>query len=207
MHTEGLSILVLKGRGALDTEEFCKSGIGDFEPYDFEREGKRPDGTTVKVAFSLAFARDAAAPGIGFFTCRQHYPENLWNPAFQIHNNSASSVAGIVAVAREPNRHRAFMQAFIGGDGVPAEGGFAINTPHGAIEMTMPEAFVRRFGVAAPEVSRSPRLAAICFALADGRLAQNAVAPASIAVIYRENAAIIGADDAMGAVIVFEAAR
>jgi hypothetical protein len=49
----------------------------------FEREGKRPDGATVKVAFSLAFARDARAPGVGFAVCQQHFPENFWNPAFQ----------------------------------------------------------------------------------------------------------------------------
>ena len=48
---EGLSMLVLQGRGAPDAAEFRAAGIGDFETYDFEREGKRPDGTAIKVAF------------------------------------------------------------------------------------------------------------------------------------------------------------
>src|SRR5215218_1429160 len=60
---EGLSMLVLEGKGAAaDAEAFRAAGIGDFEVFDFEREGKRPDGSTAKVAFSLAFARDTQAP-------------------------------------------------------------------------------------------------------------------------------------------------
>ena len=55
----------------------------------FEREGRRPDGAAVKVAFSLAFADDKSAPDIHFAACQQHYPENFWNPAFQRHANSA----------------------------------------------------------------------------------------------------------------------
>ncbi len=78
--TQGLSMLVLKGQGAPDAEEFRAKGIGDFDLYKFEREGKRPDGTPVKVAFSLAFARDAAAPDSGFFTCQHHYPGKFLEP-------------------------------------------------------------------------------------------------------------------------------
>ena len=79
-------MLVLEGKGAAaDAEAFRAAGIGDFDVFDFEREGKRPDGSTVKVAFSLAFAADTQAPDTGFFTCQQHYPENFWNPAFQKH--------------------------------------------------------------------------------------------------------------------------
>ena len=50
-------------------------------------KARQPDGTPVKVAFSLAFADDAQAPDASFFTCQQHYPENFWNPAFQQHGN------------------------------------------------------------------------------------------------------------------------
>ena len=39
---QGLSMLVLEGRGAPDAGQFRAEGIGDFEPYDFEREGKSP---------------------------------------------------------------------------------------------------------------------------------------------------------------------
>jgi hypothetical protein len=47
---EGLSMLVLEGKGAAaDAEAFRAAGIGDFDVFDFEREARRPDGSTVKV--------------------------------------------------------------------------------------------------------------------------------------------------------------
>ena len=205
---EGLSLLILESRDArADELAFRTAGIAASETLRFEREGRRPDGTPVKVAFSLAFAEDRQAPDIHFAVCQQHYPENFWNPAFQKHANSATGVAGIVAVAKEPERHRDFMQTFAGGEAKPTEGGFAVDTPRGTIEMTTPDAFLRRFGVKAPDVSRGARLAAIRFTVADASLVQNAPELAGIAGIYAGNAAIIGANDAIGAVIIFEPAR
>src|SRR5205814_2093828 len=105
-HDEGLAMLVLEGRGAAaDAEAFRTAGIGDFKVFDFEREAKRPDGSTVKVAFSLAFAADSGAPDTGFFTCQHRFPENFWNPAFQNHPNTAARIAGVVLVAENPADH------------------------------------------------------------------------------------------------------
>ncbi len=114
-------MLVLEGRDAhADARAFREAGIGDFDVFDFEREGKRPDGTPIKVAFSLAFARDPPAPDIGFFTCQHRFPENFWNPAFQVHPNTAVSVAGVVLVATKPSDHYRFLTAFTGADEVAA---------------------------------------------------------------------------------------
>jgi hypothetical protein len=96
-------MLVLEGKGAPeDAAAFRDAGIGDFKPFHFERDAKRPDGTPTTVAFSLAFAADENAPDIGAFTCQQHHPENFWNPAFQQHPNGAATIAGVVMVADDP---------------------------------------------------------------------------------------------------------
>ncbi len=79
-------------------------GFGVADAMHFEREGKRPDGSTVKVGFSLAFARDAGAPEIGFATCQQHFPENFWNPAFQQHRQHRERHRRRRAGRREPER-------------------------------------------------------------------------------------------------------
>ena len=56
-------MLILKSTDAReDARSFAAAHISDFEVFDFGREAKKPDGTTVKVAFSLAFARDPASP-------------------------------------------------------------------------------------------------------------------------------------------------
>ena len=201
-------MLVLKGRGATDVAEFAAKGIGEFELYEFEREGKRPDGTTLTLGFALAFASDPIAPDAGFFTCQhRHPPGDFWNPEFQKHANGASGVAGIVAVAVEPERHRDFLEAFADGTATAIQGGLRIDTPHGAIETITPDAFTGRFGVQAPDVSRGLRLAAIRFTVADAGVMQDAPELAGIAGLYAGNPAVIGADDALGAVLVFEPSR
>jgi catechol 2,3-dioxygenase-like lactoylglutathione lyase family enzyme len=205
---EGLSMLALKGRGAADVEQFHAKGIGDFELYEFEREGRRPDGTALTVSFALAFASDPNSPDIGFFTCQhRHPPGHFWNPAFQKHANGATSVAGLVAVAAEPVRHKVFMQAFAGAEATMNGEGFRIATPRGVIDVVAPHAFVARYGVAAPDVAGGMRLAAIRFSAADASLLQDVPELAGIAGLYAGSVAILGTDDAMGAVLVFEPAR
>jgi catechol 2,3-dioxygenase-like lactoylglutathione lyase family enzyme len=204
---EGLSMLVLEGRGAPDADEFRADGIGDFELYEFEREGKRPDGNPVKVAFALAFASDPQAPDIGFFTSFQRYPDNFWNPAFQVHANTAVGVAGVVLVAQVPRDLARFLTAFAGEENRVAGNGVMIKTPRGDIEVVTPDAFVQRFGVLAPDVSRGARLAALRFFVADVSLLASVPGEAGIAGLYAENSTVIGREDAMGAILVFEPSR
>jgi len=112
---EGLAMLVLDSQDARsDAASFADKGIGDFEPFHFERTGKRPDGSDTKVAFSLAFAADKSAPKAGFFVCQQHFPENFWNPAFQIHENGAAGLAAVALAAPEPDRFKKFLTDFTG---------------------------------------------------------------------------------------------
>ena len=205
---EGLSLLILESRdAAADEAAFRAAGIAASDTMRFEREGKRPDGSPVKVGFSLAFAEDRRAREIHFAVCQQHYPENFWNPAFQKHANGAIGIAGIIAVADDPASHRAFFAAFAGAPVRDGKDGFVMATPRGEIEVVTPQAFTARLGVAAPDVKRGARLAAMRFAVADADLLQDVPELAGIAGLYEGNVAIIGADDAMGAVIVFEPSR
>lgn len=206
---EGLALLILQSNDAdADGAAFRAAGIAASETMRFEREGQRPDGSAVKVGFSLAFADDKLAPDIHFATCQQHYPENFWNPEFQQHANGVSGIAGVVVVAMAPAHHLAFMQVFAGAAAARADdSGFMIATPRGTIEVLAAAAFTARFGVMAPDVSRGARLAALRFAVADAALLQDVPELAGIAGLYAGNAAIIGAEDAMGAVMVFEPSR
>ncbi len=171
---EGLSMLILEsGDAGTNAAEFRAAKIAGSELMRFEREGRRPDGTAVKLGFSLAFAEDKAAPEIHFATCQQHYPENFWNPAFQKHANGVETLAGVVLVANEPARHRDFLLAFTGAQSARDGGdGIAFDLPRGAIQLTTPAAFARRYGLAAPDASGGARLAGLRFSgrsLAAGR--------------------------------------
>jgi hypothetical protein len=110
---EGFSLLILESKDAnRDAATFTGAGIGESDALRFEREAKKPDGSSVKVGFSLAFAEDSSAHDIHFAACQQHYPENFWNPAFQQHPNGVAAVAGVVVVAEQPPAVEAEMAAF-----------------------------------------------------------------------------------------------
>jgi hypothetical protein len=199
-------MLVLEGKGAAaDAEAFRAAGIGDFDVFDFEREAKRPDGSTVKVAFSLAFAEDEKAPSTGFFTCQQHYPENFWNPAFQKHPNSVETIAGVVFVAESPADHRAFFKAFSGvGDPKSTSAGITVETPRGEIQVMDPSAYRQHFGVEPPDVSRGMRLAGLRFAARDMAAARKSLGSG---IVERMETLIVRPETAHGAALFFEPVR
>lgn len=206
---EGLSMLVLEGKGAAeDANAFRAAGIGDFEVFDFAREAKRPDGSTVKVAFSLAFAADRQAPDIGYFTCQQHYPENFWNPAFQKHGNGVAAIAGVVMVAENPADHHVFLKAFCGvRDLKSTSNGIKIQTPRGEIWVVDPQAYRLLFAAEPPDVTRGARLAAIRFSLPVTADAKSILAKAGIVPIERAGSLIVPPDVAHGATLIFEVAK
>ena len=201
---QGLSMLVLEGRGAPDAAAFRTAGIGDFALYQFEREAKRPDGAAVKVAFALAFAADARAPDIGFFTCQHRHPENFWNPAFQDHANTAAGMAGVVMVADNPADHRAFLSAFVGEEPQANAERLRVNTSRGTVEVLKPDAFADRFGVEPPVTAAGARLAGLRFSVRDFGKASALWRAADIAPLVHRECAVIGPETALGATLSFE---
>lgn len=158
---EGLAMLVLSSRDAIaDAAQFTERGIGDFEPFYFERKAGRPDGSETRVAFTLAFAADPAAPDAGFFVCQQHFPENFWNRSFQHHPNSATDIAAITLTAPDPTRHAEFLTRFTGAEKQSlSDGGVRFDLDGGRIEIvsatearSLPSPLLTSFSVRVPEI-------------------------------------------------------
>jgi hypothetical protein len=203
---QGLSILLLEsGDAAADAAAFKSAGIAASDVMKFEREGSRPDGSMVKVGFSLAFARDAKAPEIGFATCQQHFPQNFWNPTFQQHPNTASSVAGAVLVAENPTDHHIFLSAFTGVRDLHAtSSGVTASTPRGDIKVMDPAAFRSHFATEPPDISEGARLAALQFRVRDQAALVAALQAGGIEFASQMGQLIVPPDIAMGATILFE---
>jgi len=202
---EGLSMLALEGRGAPDAGEFRAAGIGDFELFELEREGRKRDGTVARFAFTLAFAADPGAPQAGFFTCQNHFPENFWNPAFQVHANGAVSVAGVVLVADNPSDHHIFLSAFTGErEMLATSSGIAIKTPRGEIQVMTPAAFRDHFAADPPETARGARLAALRFAARDIDVTAKLLEQSGLPHHTRMGHIVISPQTAMGATLAFE---
>ena len=110
-------MLVLSSTDAQsDAALFAERGIGDFAPFSFERKATRPDGSETRVAFTLAFASDPAAPKVGFLVCQQHLPQNFWNREFQQHPNSAAYIAAVALATPHPQLHADFLGRFSGAE-------------------------------------------------------------------------------------------
>ncbi len=146
---QGLSMLLLKSADArADVRDFAKANIGDFDVFDFEREGIGADGKSVKLAFSLAFARDEKSPHTGFATCQHHTPQNFWNTERQVHDNGARCVGAAIMVADSPTDHHIFLSAFTGVRMVHATSlGIISETPSGEAEIMEATGFRDQFGV------------------------------------------------------------
>lgn len=202
---EGLSMLILESQDSgHDVSDFRVAGIAASETLRFEREARRPDGSSVKVGFSLAFAEDRKAPQIHFATCQQHYPENFWNPAFQTHANSVTGIAAVVIVADDPAAHEAMLRSFSGAEAVPQEGaGFVLELPRGAIVVMTGAEFMRRYGVPAPETGGGARLAALRFATANPAAARALIGAAGIPARHAGGALVVQPAAGLGATLLF----
>jgi hypothetical protein len=160
---QGLAMLVLDSDDArADAARFAAAGIGAFEPFFFERKGRRLDGSETRVAFTLAFAVDPGLPAASFFVCQQHFPESFWNPAFQQHPNGATDVRAATIAAPTPASHADFLTAFTGSAAQPSDGDglrFALrNGAHLDLEARSGEAGLVGFAVTVPDPARQAGL-------------------------------------------------
>jgi hypothetical protein len=206
---EGFSMLIQSsGNAPDDALMFEASGIGGFEVFDFAREGARPDGTPVKLAFSLAFAQDPASPNLRFAVCQHHFPQNFWDPAFQLHGNRAKTVSGAIMVAENPADHHIFLKAFTGSSNLHSCSiGIRARTGNGVIEIMEQVAFRDQFGVSADVEDEGMTLRGLRLAVAD-------LAP--ILALHRQNAIashlhfgrlVVPPDVAHGATLIFETGK
>jgi hypothetical protein len=206
---EGLSMLILNSSNAIeDARSFEAAGIGGFEVFDFAREGKKPDGTQVRLAFSLAFAADAASRDVRFAACQHHFPENFWNPAFQTHVNGASAVRGAVMVAENPTDHHIFLKAFAGVSDLHSSSiGIKARTENGDIEIMEQVAFRDQFGVSPALEGEGMTLNALRFEVSDIAQTKASLRQSGIASQTHVGRLVVPPDVAFGATLIFEPAK
>jgi|ERR1700733_15285928 hypothetical protein len=207
-HREGFSMLILNSRNAVeDARMFESAGISDFEVFDFAREGIKPDGKPVKLAFSLAFARDAASPNVRFAACQHHFPENFWDPAFQTHANGAKAVSGAELVADNPAGHQVFLKSFTGvGELNLSSTGVTAHTGNGDVEILEPTSFRDQSGVSLGVKGQGMALGAMRFAVADIAQAEAVHSQNGITSQRHGGRLIVPPDIAHGATLIFETA-
>jgi catechol 2,3-dioxygenase-like lactoylglutathione lyase family enzyme len=149
---EGMSMLVFQSHDARrDQAEFAAAGLETYAPFDFGRDARLPDGSTARVAFSLAFVTDPIMPEAAFFTCQQHAPRYFWKTDYQAHANGARTIAEVVMAAPAPAALAEFFSKLQGKESVRvADGALEVATARGRIKVLTPAAFAARFPDAPP---------------------------------------------------------
>ena len=206
---EGFSMLILNSSNAVeDARAYDTAGIGGFEVFDFAREGKKPDGTAVKLAFSLAFAQDKASPNVRFAVCQHYFPENFWDPAYQTHANGAGGVPGVALAAENPTDHHIFLKAFTGEQDLHSSSiGVKARTENGDIEIMEQVAFRDQFGVALEVKGAGMTLHGLRFEVADVAQAEALHRQNGVTSQRHVGRLVVPPDVAHGATLIFETAK
>lgn len=197
---EAASMLVLRGDDArADVAAFRAAGLTTYEPFDFGREARQPDGSTSRLGFSLAFVTDPAMPDLGFFTCQhRHAPELFWKPDYQTHANGAAALAEVILGTAEPDTLRELLARMSDGDAAAGTGP--------PVTVADPEALRRRFPELADAGPRaSPRLAACRIAVADLARVQVLLAAAGVPHRAAGGSVVVPPASALGLCLEFSA--
>lgn len=204
----GLIMLALTGDDArADAAEFARAGLGEFAPFDFGRKGRKPDGSEVELAFSLAFAASKAMPDCGFFTCQHHYPENFWSDAAQLHAIGALGISRVTLIAENPADHHIFLSALSGAREIRATStGIELQLGGARLEMLTAEGHAMRYGNSrAAKVE--PRFAGFGIRVRNLRKAVEIAAAAGIEHRPHGSSCRIGFGDSFDADILLEEER
>jgi Glyoxalase-like domain len=163
---EGFSMLVLDTPVArADIKAWRAAGLQTYEPFDFSRTAKMPDGQEITVGFSLAFVSHPAAPWLGLFACQHLSPQYFEQPRYLQHANGAMRVQDVWIVGDTAPDLAGFMQTVTGAKAVSNDPSITtLQTRIGTIVLARPQAFASAFGLAAPHPDDGPHLAGLTLA-------------------------------------------
>ena len=120
-----------------------------------------PDGTEVKVGFSVAFVSHSAAPWLGLFACQHFMPEYYEQPQYLEHFNGALKILDVWVVGETAQDDLAeFIATVSGATGVKENTDRTVfQTRTGTIVLARPKVFETTFGVSSPHLGDGPHLA------------------------------------------------
>lgn len=205
--SEGFSMLVLDSDDArADQRRFEERGITRYDPFDFQRKARLPDGEEVAVGFSLAFAFHEAMGRAGFFVCQQSAPQHFWKREYQIHANGAQGIGDVLMLGEDPKAYADFFSAFTGVEPhALSDDEIAFRLSRGGVRMLSPRAWDVHYPAAfAPDFSQGPCFAGYVVAVSDLGRAGECLDDGHIAYMRDGGRLIVAPDEAFNTMILFE---
>ena len=203
---QGMSMLVFPSDDARhDQRTFAARGLDTYEPFDFSRKARLPDGGEATVSFSLAFVTHPSMPEAAFFACQQHTPQYFWKPEYQRHANAARAVIEVLMVADVPARLADFFGRLLDPNAVAIDGKcLRVTLDGGAITILDPTHLQARcakteFG----DIGENPRLVGFGVAVEDVDGAEMILRRGDIPFRRTAHGLQITPGDAFGAIIEF----
>lgn len=160
---EGFSMLVLDTRDArADIAGWSVAGLRTYEPFEFSRMAKMPDGADVRLGFALAYVSNPAAPWLGHFACQHFAPEYYAQPRYLTHANAAQAVRDVWISGDGALDLAGHFGVVTGAAGV-ADGldRIVFETPTGEIVLADTARFEAAFGAPPPHSEDGPHLAGL----------------------------------------------
>lgn len=177
-YREGISMLVLDSSDfRADHARTVRAELETYEPFEFSRMARLPDGSTQQVSFGLNFNTSAEMPDLAFFTCQQFAPQYFWFEAYQRHANTAHSIEEVALVASEPRRHERFLREFSDCPvSLSSDDEVRISTVRGDIAVYTPAHYSQRFDMQQSVTDDTDvRFAAVVVGVTDASVIDNRV--------------------------------
>lgn len=203
---DGFSMLALESQNIeADVGDFKQRGIDISDALPFSREAKLPDGKTITVGFTLAFARDELSPHTGFFAIQHRDPAMFYKKELQQHANGASGVLGAVLVADNPTDHHIFLGGLTGVRELHSSSlGLKAETPRGDVEILESTAFHDQFGVTPKVERKGATLEGLRLAAPDLDAVERIFKANNIASHRHIGRLVVKPEAAFGATLIFE---
>lgn len=172
-----------------------------FEPMPtvhLRRMAPAGEGREVEVAFTVVRARLGAVPEGRLQTLTHLTPELMWRPELVAEINGIKALEAAVLASAEPEASAGRLSRYVGRPAQPVGEGWRIDLDRGALEVLAPDAAAARYGVTlAP--GDPPAVAAVAFRGDPERFAAKAAEAGLAAGRGPGGAAILSADQALGA--------
>jgi Glyoxalase-like domain len=164
----GFSMTVLRTFDApAESARWRAAGLETYEPFEFSRMARWPDGSERRIGFSLAFVSNPAAPWFGLFACHHHAPEYFAQAAYQRHDNGAHALRDVWITGEQALDLVDYLGKVTGSDRVSERrDSVAIRTGDQSIILARPAAFEAAFGIVPPHPEDGPALTGFTIASA-----------------------------------------
>ena len=139
--------------------------------------------------------------------CQQHYPENFWNPAFQIHENGATGLATVALAAPDPERCKKFLTDLTGSDPTsPALHDLSFRLADAHLDVMTPDDAGETYISVEAELDQ-PSFVAFAVRVEDIHVQAQRLDAAEVPYQHVGSRLVVPASAAFGVAIAFEAAQ